>query len=178
MIDLTVPEDRQLEDGEIKSLTELLETLAQEERDVKDLEAKLKQAKDRVFKLTSDLIPSRMDELGTPFIGLPDGRKVEVVNAVTAKIPAGRKAEAYDWLRDNGAGSLIKNVVTATFGKGDDAQAAELHSALEEQGLAVSQDESVHWQTLRAFVREQREAGMELPEDLLGIFEYRVTKVS
>jgi hypothetical protein len=178
MIDLTQHDDTELDDSEVKSLAALLADLAAAEKEVTQLEAKLKAAKDHAFKLTSDIIPSRMDELGVPFIGLPDGRKIEVVDMVTAKIPKGRQAEAYQWLRENGAESLIKNVVTATFSRGEDSKAADLLAALEAQGLAASQDESVHWQTLRAYVREQREKGVQLPEDLFGIYEYRMTKVS
>jgi len=45
-----------------------------------------------------------------------------------------------------------------------------LLSHLNKEGYQSTQRESVEPSTLRAFVREQYEAGRELPMDLLGAF--------
>lgn len=183
-LDLSKSEGRRLTDSEIGSLTDLLDQMVELEQKMNAHEAAAKECKDQLFKLTSDLIPSRMDELGTPFIGLPDGRKVEVVDEVAARVPKAKRAAAYQWLRENGAGALIKNVVAVTFGKGEDDKATHLIAELEGRDLPVSQQEDVHWRTLESYVKERleqekkKEVGGELPKDTFGVYEYRNTKVS
>lgn len=183
-LDLSENADQTLTDEEIGSLTDLLDQMVQLEEEMKAHEAAAKECKDKLFKLTSDLIPSRMDELGTPFIGLPDGRKVEVLDAVSVRVPKGKKAAAYQWLRDHNAGALIKNVVAVTFGKGEDENATKLMEELEGRELPVSQSEDVHWRTMESYVKERlekeakKEVDGEIPKETFGVFEYRTTKVS
>jgi hypothetical protein len=183
-LDLSKSEGRKLSDEEIGSLADLLDEMARLEKEQKAHETAAKECKDKLFKLTSDLIPSRMDELGVPFIGLPDGRKVEVVDAVSVRVPKGRRPEAYEWLRKNGAGALIKNVVAVTFGKGEDENAAKLVEELEGRELPVSQSEDVHWKTMESYVKERlekeskKEVDGEIPKEAFGVYEYRNTKVS
>lgn len=183
-LDLSQSEGKKVSDEEIRSLMDLLDQVVTLEEEMKAHEAAAKECKDKLFKLTSDLIPSRMDELGTPYIGLPDGRKVEVVDAVSARVPKAKKPEAYQWLRENNAGALIKNELTVTFGKGEDEQATALADELEGRDLPVSQDENVHWRTMESYVKERlekekkKEVDGEIPHDLFGIFEYRKAEIS
>ena len=76
----------------------------------------------------------------------------------------------YTWLRDNGFGDLVKNQVTCSFGRNEDEKASGLLCHLNDSGYESTQREWVEPSTLRAFVREQYEAGRELPMDLLGAF--------
>ena len=45
------------------------------------------------------------------------GSSVEVKPFYSARIPASKSEEAFDWLRENGHGDLIKNQVSLEFGK-------------------------------------------------------------
>ena len=57
-----------------------------------------------------------------------------------------------------------------SFGRNEEEKASGLLSHLNEKGYQSTQREWVEPSTLRAFVREQYEAGKELPMDLLGAF--------
>jgi hypothetical protein len=85
-------------------------------------------------------------------------------------IPKEREVEAFRWLRDHGHGDLIKNVVSSTFGKGEDDMASQALFLLEESGFSADQKQAVHPATLKAFVKEQVEKGENIPLDLLGVF--------
>jgi hypothetical protein len=37
-----------------------------------------------------------------------------------------RREDAYNWLRENGLGDIIKNNVSVTFGRGEDDKAQQL----------------------------------------------------
>jgi len=168
----------------LKELAVLAERQLELEREKSKLEEQLKQVDQQLQKVSGVDIPTAMDAIGMSDFMLRSGERITVERKVKASIPKAKQAAAFKWLRDNEHGSLIKNQVIAAFGRGEDEKAKELARKLDEQGMTVQQKESVHAQTLSAFVREQlakaKDEGRtaELPLDLLGVFEYNVTKVS
>ena len=119
-----------------------------------------------------------MSELGLESLTLKDGSSVKVKQLVQASIPVRYREEAFQWLRDNGHGDLIKNQVSATFGKGEDASANEFIDKISTLGYEPTQKVWVEPMTLKAFVREQITEGTELPMDKFGIFVGAETKIS
>ena len=65
---------------------------------------------------------------------LADGSAIEVKEIYSATIPVARKDGAYNWLRENGLGDLIKNEVTVSFGRNEDNKAADYASLAQSQG--------------------------------------------
>ena len=116
-------------------------------------------------------------QAGVSSIKLEDGSSVEVSPYYYAKIPEDKKGEAFDWLRQNNFGDLIKNNVSVSFGKGEDSNAAELKAILEAKGLVVDQKQDIHWQTLRGFVREQMEKNQNIPSEMFGLYVANRTKI-
>jgi hypothetical protein len=86
--------------------------------------------------------------------------------------------EAFNWLRDNGHGDLIKNNVTLTFGRSEDAIAKQLVDELQQKGHNVKQAEKVEPMTLKAFVKEQIQKGKNVPSDLFGVYIANKTKIT
>jgi hypothetical protein len=64
------------------------------------------------------------------------------------------------------------------FGKGEDQQAKELVDWMSRNGLTPNVKETVHPQTLRAFVKERMSAGLELPVDFFGASVVKATVIS
>ena len=62
-------------------------------------------------------------------------------------------------------------------GRNEDEKAKSLIDTLNDQGYQSMQREWVEPSTLRAFIREQHEAGKELPMDLLGAFVGQKTTI-
>lgn len=127
------------------------------------------------------LLPALMKECGVPEFGFgpPDARETVAIKQVyMGSISEAHSVEAFKWLRDNKFGALIKNLFKVSLGVGDDKKAAKLVKALEKAKLPYEQKESVHASTLSAFIREQTEAGKDLPTDLLGVFVYEAAKIS
>ena len=66
-------------------------------------------------------------------------------------------------MRSNGFEDLIKNTVTASFGRGQDNQVSELIKVcVKKFGFNYNKKEKVEPMTLKAFVREQVEGGKEI----------------
>ena len=159
-----VPEDNLGKIGAVA--TDIAET----ENEIANLKEQLKKKEDYRTKLSEEVLPSLFSEVGLSELKLSDGRKIKVSEYYRAAIKVENREAAYAWMRNNGFGDLVKNQVTCSFGRNEDEKASSLISDLSEKGLEPAQRESVEPSTLRAFVREQYEAGKELPMDLLGAF--------
>jgi hypothetical protein len=160
----TLPQDDAL--GRIAALAQRQLIL---EDEVADLESMLKNRKEDLRKITDAELPAAMQEVGMTSFTLTDGAKIDVKPYYDCSINDERRDAAHAWLRGNDHGDLIKHELKASFGKGEDDTATAAKAALEELGVAVTDKEAVHPQTLKAFVREQIEAGAEgFPLDLFG----------
>ena len=96
---------------------ELLATRKQIEK----CEANLADLKKDEKILATNEIPKAMAEAGVTMLKLYDGSTVEVKPIYSARMPSdSRKQEAFEWLRENGAGDLIKNIVSLNFGRAED----------------------------------------------------------
>ena len=162
----------------VKSISEKCQKLKDLQRTLKDKEEQLNRLKFDIRDLEERVIPEMMQESGVSLLKLSDGSQVEVKPFYAAKIPESRVDEAFGYLRSNGFEDLIKNTVTASFGRGQDNQVSELISVCEKFGFNYNKKEKVEPMTLKAFVREQVEGGKKLPFDLFGVYIANKTKIS
>lgn len=151
----------------ISSLARKAKTLASE---ISDLEAALKEKEGAYRKLTEETLPEAMAELGMQAFVMDDGSKIDIKPFYSASIPAARKAEAFQWLRDHGMDDIIKNTVSVRFGRGEDELCTRLLDLLGQNGYPVEQAEKIEPMTLKAWVKEQVERGNEFPSDLFGAY--------
>lgn len=158
-----------VEHGATRQLSSLVRELRSVEAQIEDAENTVKSLKQEKQKLSVDLIPQLMDEMGIERVDV-DGVTVTRKTIVSASIPADRKEEAFGWLRDNRLDDIIKNDITVSFGKGEDNRAKDAAAVLEDRGFAPSIKTHVHPSTLKAFVRERVENGKPIDLDLFGAF--------
>jgi len=157
-----------------KSCNKLLETQNQ----ITAVEEQLKKLQEAETLLSEQTIPNLMQQAGIAMLKLADGSSVEVKPFYAARIPSTKVQEAFDWLRDNGFGDLIKNNVTLTFGRAEDQEAKVLVDELKKKGHNVNQTEKVEPMTLKAFVKEQIQMGRNVPSDLFGVYVANKTKLT
>jgi len=151
--------------------------VADTDQEIQDLEDKLKVKKDYKKHLSENVLPNLFAEVGLSELKLADGRHLKVGNYYGASIKDAKKEAAFAWLRNKGHGDLIKNQVSCSFGRDEDEKARGLIDTLNEKGYPSSQREWVEPSTLRAFIREQHEAGRQLPMDLLGAYVGQKTTI-
>ena len=161
-----------------QDIAELCNKLLDVQKEVTTLEDKLKKKKEEELKLSEQDIPNLMQKAGVAALKLTDGSSVEIKPYYGARIPASRTDEAFDWLRENNYGDLIKNNVTLTFGRNEDNVAKTLVDELRQKGHNVKQAEKVEPMTIKAFVREQIEKGKNVPADLFGVYVATRTKIT
>ena len=157
------------------SCNKLLET----QKKIEATEEELKKLKDVETTLSEQTIPNLMQKAGVELIKLEGGISVEVKPFYSARIPASKSEEAFQWLRDNGHGDLIKNQVSLEFGMKQDNEAKSIVEELKSKGLPVKQKTTVHPSSLRGFVREQiQDLGKDVPAELFGTYVANKTKIT
>ena len=132
------------------------------EDEIANAEASVKKLKEKANILSQFEIPQMMEEMNITKLKLKDGETVEVSNFYSASIVD--QDAAFQWLRENGRGDIIKNDITVTFGRGEDNKAAQYAVLAKGQGFEPVQKVGVHPQTLKGVVRECNESGIELPD--------------
>jgi hypothetical protein len=138
---------------------------------------KLKQALDNII-LRDYIRKNRKQEMQITKLKLRDGESVEVKKVYGASIPKDQQEAAFEWLRNNGLGDIIKNDITVTFGRGEDNKAAEYAFLARGQGFEPVQKIGVNPMTLKALVRERLESGQDVPADLFKPFAGNQTKIT
>ena len=137
-----------------------------------------KTLKEKARELSQAVIPQMMKEMNVTKLKLKDGASIEVTNFYSARITSDKQEEAFNWLRENGLGDIIKNDVTVTFGRGEDNKAMAYATLAKGQGYEPIQKIGVHNQTLKAVVRERTESGKDMPADLFNTFVGNQTKIT
>ena len=178
MIDFEKDVNIDVKDDALKDISELSQKLVDLEDEASVLEKALKKIKEDARKISEEVIPEKMNEMNLTSISLKDGSKLEVVPAIYASIPAKYKEEAFDWLRDHGHGDLIKNQLSASFGRGEDDKAQSLIDLAAENGFEPQQKSDVAWATLTALFKERVEAGLDMPSEVFNTWIKDKTKIS
>ena len=113
----------------IKSVSDATDKLMDLQKKLKDVET----------TLSEQTIPNLMQQAGVELIKLEGGISVEVKPFYSARIPVSKSEEAFEWLRENGHGDLIKNQVSLEFGMKQDNEAKSIIEELKAKGLPVKQ---------------------------------------
>ena len=164
--------------NDAKALSDQVIKLRDLEDQIKITEESLKQLKQQAETLSGEVIPTMMTEMNISTMKLADGSAIEVKPVYGASISADKKEEAFNWLRENGLGDLIKNEVTVSFGRNEDNKAAEYAVLAQGQGYQPTQKLKVEPMTLKALVRERIESGKDMPSDLFNVFAGNRTKIT
>jgi hypothetical protein len=187
-------ETRQPTEGELSQLSDLSKRM-------QNLQWKIDQIMGEVFELQKirdriafQDIPELMDKWGISEVRLKDGSRVVVKPFVKASLPtetAITKAKTEDdrellrdriniglaFLKKNGAEALIKNILKVEFGKGQTKKAREAIAALAKIGISAETVQTVHAQTLTAWVRERLAEGKPVDLATFSVYSGNVATV-
>ena len=177
--DIDFEEDQQdiIEKTDIKTLSHYCLMLQNYEDQIGNLEKDLKSVKEQADKISSEVIPNLLAEQGLSSLKLADGSSVDVRKAYNCTIKKDQMELAYNWLRENGLGDIIKNEVAVQFGKGEDNKAEQLLTLAEQEGYEPTQKQKVEPMTLKALFRERIEAGLDMPSQFFNVFIKDQTKI-
>ena len=161
----------------IQSLADQVEKLESLQERLELQEENIKNTKKQMDHLSGEVIPTMMSEMGLSELKLQDGSHLKVATSYKASITEANKEAAFNWLRDNGLGDIIKNEILVAFGRNEDNKAADYAELAKGQGFQPTQKMKVEPMTLKALVRERIEAGKEMPTEIFGVFSENKTTI-
>ena len=161
----------------IQSLADQVERLELCDDRIADIENDLKMMKKKRDHISGEVIPTMMSEMGFSELKLQDGSYLKVSTSYRATITEANKEAAFNWLRENGLGDIIKNEISVSFGRNEDNKAADYAELAKGQGFQPTQKMKVEPMTLKALVRERIEAGKEMPTEIFGVFSENKTTI-
>ena len=170
-------QDAMRKTGNIQSLADQVEKLESLQERLQLQEENMKSTKSEIQKVSGDIIPTMMSEMGLSELKLQDGSHLKVSTSYRATITEANKATAFNWLRDNGLGDIIKNEIMVSFGRNEDNKAASYAELAKGHGFQPTQKMKVEPMTLKALVRERIEAGKDMPTEIFGVYSENKTTI-
>ena len=161
----------------IQSLADQVQRLEGVLRRIELSENNLKDLKKEHQRISGEVIPTMMSEMGLSELKLQDGSHLKVSTSYRATITEANKEAAFNWLRNNGLGDIFKNEISVSFGRNEDNKAASYAELAKGQGFQPTQKMKVEPMTLKALVRERIEAGKDMPTEIFGVFSENKTTI-
>lgn len=165
------------DEDNLKILAEYAKRQIDLENEMNEAERVFEEKKELFRKMSQETIPDYFASLGIAEIKLDNGKKVTVKPDCSVSVSEERKPLAFKWLHDNGFDGILKHEISVKLKKGESDEQKAIIKYLSEQGLTYEDKESVHPQTLKAFVKEQlsSEKGKVFPREIFGVFEFKKT---
>ena len=163
--------------GGVQSLADQVERLEAMQKQLEIQEEAIKEEKKQIQHISGEVIPTMMSEMGLAELKLHDGSHLKDSTSYKAHISEANKEAAYNWLRENGLGDIIKNEISVSFGRNEDNKAADYAELAKGPGFQPTQKMKVEPMTLKALVRERIEAGKEMPTEIFGVFSENKTTI-
>jgi hypothetical protein len=166
---------------QLSELTELAEQLAELDTSIATKEEEVSTLKQQRKTIAEEHLPQLMEQAGVNTLELSDGRKIAIQEFVDARIKDPNTA--FDWLRETNNESIIKNQITLSLGRNEDALAQEIMNKIQREYGDVQVDNriSIHNMTLKSFCKEaldNPELAETLPKQAFGIYEGKRAKVT
>ena len=158
----------------------LVQKLSDTQKKIQGLEEETKELKKLERELSEISIPEAMREAGMDDFKCSEeygGARVKVTDFITANIKAANAEKAFEWLRENGAGDMIKNTVSVKFDTNEDEEAQKFVENLQKNNQGFTQKTAVNHQTLSGYVRDEFRNGRSVDLDLLGVYQCKKTKL-
>ena len=164
---------------DLSEMGKLCQELVTLKHDVKQTELQFKAKKDALQELQNRIANTLKDKNLYSF-KLMDGSTVTWKEKIRANITEENVDKAYEFIRSQGAGDIIKNEVSFSFGRGQDGEAKQVKEMFRENGYEPTEKEGIQWNTLDAWVRDSLEKAAEkgetFPEEIFGV--YRTNNVT
>ena len=165
---------------QMSEITDLATELERVDTEIVEAEIQLSNLKQSRKTIAEEHLPTLMEQAGIDSLKLASGRKIEIKEFVDAKIKDPNVA--FQWLRETNNDSIIKNEISVSLGRGDDALAQEIISTLKDKhDIEANVRVGIHNMTLKSFCRDaldNPELAETLPKDAFGIYQGKRAKVN
>lgn len=180
---------------ELKELAELAKKQLKLEKTIVSTEEKLKILQKELIVMREETFPAAMEKFELTDITIK-GKKIELLNDFRCNFPSlggiekakgkdrdrliKRKKEAIKWLKENDHMGLLKTKVTFEFGMGEAKMLEKFRKRTEKSfpSLEHADQEAIHPASLKKFLKELGEEGIEYPKEHFGVSEYKRVEIT
>ena len=177
-INLRADAPSQVEQTNPEKLTDEIKKLQDIQQEIQNYKDRIKDLEENESYLSEVIIPDMMLAMNLKTMKLRDGSELEISNKFFATALVPKKAEACQWLRENGLGNIVKNEITVRFGKDEDNKATQYATLAKGQGYEPEQKVAVNAGTLRVALRDLHERGGKIPSEYFSTFAGYQTKIT
>ena len=177
-INLRADAPSQVTQTEPQKLTDEIKKLQDIQQEIQNYKDRIKDLEESEKYFSQVVIPDMMNAMNLKTMKLKDGSEIEISNKFFANALAAKRAEAYQWLRENGLGNIVKNEITVRFGKDEDNKAQQYATLARGQGYEPEQKVSVHAGTLRVALEDLHTRGGQIPSEYFSTFAGYQTKIT
>lgn len=156
-------------DSQLKNVRDLAADLYRRKKAIAELMEQVAEHTVAIGVLEEKSIPAAMQAIGMDSFSLTGGFRVDLEKYRHGSVTKANEPAFFEWLENNNFGSIIKHVLTISFGKGEDKWAKKFMADLAKRKVPIpcERKDGVHAQTLKSFFKERfelEEAG-KVPED-------------
>ncbi len=160
-------------DNSLTRVAELANLQLELEAELAAKEAELNDVAKRLNDVQMKALPDAMKAAGIEDFKLTNGTKIIIKDDMSISVSKDKMPNVCKWLRENKHDDIIKAQITVELPKGTDPKlVSKIEKFLSGTPLAFSKGETVHSQTLKALLKEQREKGKNINLSDFGAFEY------
>ena len=158
--------------GQLGKDLERMKSVQDKIASTKQMVEKMEEEEQLLADNISDLLQSR----GLSQLKLTDGSTVTTKEQIYCSITEENKENAFAWVRSQGDGDIIQNLVSVDFKKGEDKISQKFKKLAEDSGLVPRESAKIHGSTLRSYLTTKLRDGVDFDEKLFGV--YRLNKVN
>lgn len=156
--------------SELKEISVLAERQIDLENQLAALQVQVDDIVSKIRHIEETALPDIMARVGMKTFTLTDGSSVQIKDMVFASIRADQMDPAVEWLNQKGFGGVIKDQISCNLGKGNTIKAKKILDFIEYLGIQGAEEKlSVHAQSLKSLIVEQRKKGLQFPETIFSI---------
>lgn len=162
---------------QLSELKNLCQQAVDQQKGIKKAKAELEKMEKQLRHLEQNIIPDLMIEAGLEEFTI-DGVHFRLKKDYRASLTEEKVQAALTYLLEEGHGSLIRATIKTDFNPTESSEIGDMLEYLNQRGIAHELKNTIPWNTLAKFVREQDEGGTLTDEmrDLLSVSEsYSVT---
>lgn len=167
----------QVEDSAVNRVSTLAEKQLDLETKMEQLAELQKELAEEHRKVSEYDLPDAMTQAGMTEFKLVNGAKITVKPFYSGKITDENRDAAFEWLRNNELGDIIKHELTVPLGKGNEEMAEQIKKELQKLRVSYTDKESVHHSTLNATIKSLVEDGVSFPMATFNAFVGRRAKI-
>ena len=165
------------DNSDMAEVSELVTKLQDMRGKIAEIEDALKALKSDELKLSGEIIPSKLDELGMTTFTLSDGSKIGYRTFYSGGVVKGREEEAYEWIIEQGQGHALKGTLDIPFTYEEREKYGMLKEELEAKGFDSTTSFGIHHSTMRSLIGELMQNDIIPPAEIIKSYVGRKTTI-